>query len=66
MNLQTPYDVFFLSFHTNWWSRKEESKDYLFDVFCDLLIEDQQKLFDEGNIDGKQQDHLLKGKGKHI
>ena len=64
MNLRTPYDVFCSSFHTNRISHKEDGKDYTFDVFCDLLIKDQQKLFDEGNLGGKHKDHLLKIKGK--
>jgi hypothetical protein len=64
MNLKMPYDVFFLSFHTNWCSHKEDGKDYSFDVFSDLYIRDQQKFLDEGNIGAKQQDHFLKGKGK--
>ena len=50
MNLQTPYDMFHLSFHTNWWSCKEDGKDYSFDVFCDLLIRGQYKLLDEGKL----------------
>ena len=40
MNRRTTYDVFLLSFHTNWLSHKEDGKDYSFDVFCDLLIRD--------------------------
>jgi hypothetical protein len=64
MNLRTPYDVFFVSFHTNWRSYKEDGKDYSFDVFCDLLIRDQQNLLDEGKLGGKQQAHLLNGKIK--
>ena len=66
MNLRTPYEVFYSSFHTNWRYHKEGGKDYSFYAFCDLLIRDQNKLFDEGNIDGKQQDHFLKGKGNKI
>ena len=62
MNLQMPYDVLFLSFHTNQRSRKEDNKDYSFDVFCDLFIRDQHKLLNEGKLGGKQQDHLIKGK----
>lgn len=54
------------SFHTNWWSRKEHSKDYSFNDFFDLLIRDQHDLLDEGNLGGKQQADLLNGKGKHI
>ena len=64
MNLQTHYDVFNSSFHTNWWSHKEDGKDYSFDVSCDLLIRDHPKLLDEGKLGGKQQAYLLKGKGK--
>ena len=63
MNLRTPYDVFFSSFCTNWQSHKLDDKDYSFDVVCDLLIRDKQKLIEEGNIVGKPQDHLMKGKG---
>ena len=66
MNLQTHYDVFCSSFQNNWRSCKEASKDYSFDVFCDLLIRDQQKLLDEGKLGGKQQAHLLNRKGKQI
>lgn len=50
MNLQTPYDVFFSSFCTNWRSHKEDGKDYSFIVFCDLLIMDQNEFLDEGNL----------------
>ena len=64
MNLRTPYDVFFSSFHTNWRSCKEDGKDYSFDVFCDLLIRDKQKLLDEGNLGDKYRAHLFKGNGK--
>ena len=66
MNLRTPYDMFFLLFHTNWQSLKEDGQDYSFDVFYDLLIRDQHKLLDEGKLGGKQQAHFLKCKGKHI
>ena len=66
MNLRTPYDVFYLSFHTNWRSCKEDGQDYSFDAFYDLLIRDQQMLLDEGKLGGKQKSHFLKGKGKHI
>ena len=64
MNPRTPYDVFCSFFRTNWRSDKEDGKDYFFDVFCDLLIRDQQKLLDEGKLGAKQQAHLVKGKGK--
>ena len=37
---------------------------YTFNTLCDLLINDQQKLFDEGKLSGKHQAHLLKGKVK--
>ena len=66
MNLRTPYDVFCSSFHTNRRSCKEDDKDYSFDVICDLLIRDKEKLHDEGNLGSKQQAHFLKGNGKHI
>jgi hypothetical protein len=51
-------------FHTDWRSCKEDGKDYAFDVFCYLLIMDQQKLFDEEKLGGKHQVHLIKSKGK--
>ena len=66
MNLRKPYNVFSSSFRTNWQSRKEEAKDYSFDVFCDLLIKDKQKFIDEGKLGGKQQANFLNGKGKQI
>ena len=53
-------------FCTNWRSCKEYGKDYSFDVFCDLLIRDQQKLLDKGNLGGKHQAHFLKGEGTNI
>ena len=56
MNIRAPYDVFFSSFHTNLWSHKEDNKDYSFDLFCDLLIRDQNKLIEEGELGGKQKD----------
>ena len=64
MNLRTPYDMFCSTFCTNWRSHKEDSKDYNFDVFYDLLIKDQQKLLDEGKLGSKHQAHFLKRKGK--
>ena len=57
-----PYDMFFSSFHTNWWCLKEANKKS-FDVFCDLLIRVRQKFLDKGKFDGKQWYHSLKGKG---
>ena len=66
INLQTPYDVLYSSFCTNWQSRKEDGKDYFFDVFYDLFIRDQKMFLDEGNLGGKQQAHFLKGKGNKI
>ena len=62
MNLGTPYDLFYLSIHTNWKSHKEDGKDYSFDVFCDLLIRDQHKFLHEVNIGSKQQYHFIKEK----
>lgn len=55
MNLRTPYDVLCSSFRTNWRSCKKDGKDYTFDVLCDLLIKDQQKLLDEGKLGSKHQ-----------
>lgn len=66
MNLRTLYDVFCSSFHTNWTSPKEDGKDYSFDVLYDLLIRYLQNCLDEGKLNGKQQSHLLKGRGKNI
>ena len=66
MNLRTPYDVLCSLFHTNWWSRKEDDKDYSFNVFCNFFIRDQHKFLNEGKLGGKQQTHLLKGKDKNI
>ena len=54
------------SFCINWRSCKKDGKDYSFDVFCDLLIRDQQKLLDQGKIGAEHQAHLLKGKGNKI
>ena len=58
--------MFCSSFRTNWQHCKEDGKDYSFDVLCDLLIRYQHKPLDEGNIGGKQQAHLMKGKGNKI
>jgi hypothetical protein len=33
-------------------------------VFCEILITDQHRFLEEGNIGGKNQAHLLKVKGK--
>jgi hypothetical protein len=64
MNLRTPFDVFVLTLHTNWKTCMEYGKDYTFESFCDILIIDQQKMLEEGNLGVKHQYHLLKGKGK--
>jgi hypothetical protein len=53
MNLRTPYDMLYSAFHTNWRSCKEDGKDYTFNVSCDLLIKDRQKLIGEGKLGGK-------------
>lgn len=50
MILRTHYDVFCSPFSTNWISHKEDGKDCTFDVFCDLLIKDQQKFINEGKL----------------
>ena len=50
MNLRTPYDVLCSTFHTNWRSRKEDGKDYTFDVFCDLLIKDNRHCLMKGSL----------------
>jgi hypothetical protein len=64
MNLRTPFDVFVLTFHTNWKAHKKDGKDYTFEYFYGLLITDQHRLLEEGKIGGKHQAHFLKGKGK--
>ena len=50
MILGTPYDVLFSIFCANWNSYKDDSKDYNFDSFYDLLIKDQEKSVDEGKL----------------
>jgi hypothetical protein len=53
INLRTPFDVFISTFHTNWHTRKQDGKDYSFEVFCELLITDQHRLLEEGKLGGK-------------
>ena len=53
INLRTPYDVLFFSFHTNSRSWEEDGKDYTFGTFFHLLIKDQKELLDEGKLGGK-------------
>ena len=53
MNFKTPYDVFSSSFHATWMPCKHDDKLFTFDVFCDLLIKDQQKLLEEGKLGNK-------------
>jgi hypothetical protein len=64
MNLGTPFDMFVSTFHTNWKENKEYGNNYTFEYFYSLLITSHHILCDEGNLGGKDQDHLLKGKGK--
>jgi hypothetical protein len=64
MNLRTPFDLLVSTFRTNWQARKEDGKDYTFEAFCGLLINDQHKLLEEGKLGGKHQAHLLKGNSK--
>jgi hypothetical protein len=64
MNLRTPFDMFVLTFHTNWQTYKEYGKDYTFEAFNDLLINSQHILLDEGKLGRKHEAHLIKGKGK--
>ena len=45
-------------------SCKKDGKTFTFDTLCDLLIQDQHKFLEEGNIGGKNQAHLLKIKVK--
>jgi hypothetical protein len=64
INLRTPFDVFVSTFRTNWHACKQDGKDYSFEFFCELLITDQHRFLEKGNLGGKHQAHLLKGKGK--
>ena len=50
MNLRTPYDVLCSSFYNNWRSHKEDCKDYTFDDFCDLLINDKKNCLMKGSL----------------
>ena len=59
MNLRKPYDVLCSSFHTNWRSHKEDGNDYTSDIFCYLLIKDQQKQLGKGKLSGKYYTHFL-------
>ena len=53
INFKTSYDVLCFSFRSNQISHKKEGKDLTFDILCDLLIKEQEKLLEEGNIFGK-------------
>jgi hypothetical protein len=53
MNLRTPFDVFVLSFHTNYKELQEYGKDYTFEDLCASLITNQHKLLEEGKLGGK-------------
>jgi hypothetical protein len=64
MNLRTPFDVFIFKFKTNWKECKEDGKDYTFDSFSRLLINDQHIFLNEGKLGEKHQAHLLKEKDK--
>ena len=64
MNLRKTFDVFSSTFKTNWQTHKEDGKDYTFDAFRGLLINNQHMFLDEGKFGGKLQSHMLKGKGK--
>jgi hypothetical protein len=66
MNLRTPFDMFISNFHTNWKEHKEDGNDYTFEDLCGILIIDKHILFEEGNIGGKYQYHLIKGKKSQI
>ena len=57
--------VFCLTLCASWAFRKDDGKDYSFDYFYGLLIREQNKLFDEGKHEVKQQSHFLKGKYRH-
>jgi hypothetical protein len=63
MNLRTPFNMFVLTFCTNWKACKEDGNDYTFEAFYGLLIIDQHRLLEEGNIGGKHHANFLKGKG---
>jgi hypothetical protein len=64
MNLRTPFNMFVLNFHTNWKTCKEDGKNYTFEAFHGILITNQHRLIKEDKLGGKNQAHLLKGKGK--
>jgi hypothetical protein len=53
INLRTPFDMFGLTFRTNWKTCKEDGKNYNFEAFYGILIIDQHRLFGEGNLGGK-------------
>jgi hypothetical protein len=52
------------NFCLNLKEQKEYCKDYTFEALCGLLITTQHRFIEEGNISGKHQTQLLKGKGK--
>jgi len=65
MNPKTPYGVLFLTFCASWTSKKEDGKDYIFDILFGFLIRAHEKLLDQGKLKYKKHTHLLKGKGQH-
>jgi hypothetical protein len=64
MNLRTQFDMFLSTFCTNWRALKEDGKEYTFEYSFGILITDQHRLIEEGNLGGKHQDHFIKVKGK--
>jgi hypothetical protein len=52
MNLRTPFDVFMFNIPDQLETQKY-GKDYTFDILCGLLINDQHRLLNEGNLGGK-------------
>jgi hypothetical protein len=55
--------VFVLTFCTKWHTHKKYGKEYS-DFFCEILVTNQHRFLEEGNLGGKHQAHLLKGMGK--
>jgi hypothetical protein len=64
MNVTTPFDAFVSTLCTNLQAHKEYGYDYAFEYFYGILITNQHKLLEEGNLGVKHHAHLLKGKRK--
>jgi len=62
INMKTPYDAFYLTLCVSWASKNEDDKDYTFYSYCGFLIRAWEKFLNEGEIEIKKKDHVLKGK----